>query len=74
MISENERLDTLLRALLRESPEYSNMEIPRSITDKRNLLRALMNVRRFHRGYDYSHEKTGIYFKRLRASADDIIA
>lgn len=45
MNSESERLDMLLRALLRERPEYSNIQIPQSITDKRNLLRALMNVR-----------------------------
>lgn len=45
MNSESERLDMLLRALLRERPEYSNIQIPHSITDKRNLLRALMNVR-----------------------------
>ena len=45
MISENERLDTLLRALLRERPEYSRIAIPETIKDKRDLLRALMNVR-----------------------------
>lgn len=45
MISENERLDTLLRALLRERPEYSRIAIPETIKDKRDLLRALINVR-----------------------------
>ncbi len=45
MISDKERLDTLLRALLRERPEYQRIDIPASIADKRNLLRALMNVR-----------------------------
>lgn len=45
MISESDRLDTLLRALLRERPELSHIKIPDSIADKRNLLRALMNVR-----------------------------
>lgn len=45
MTSENERLDTLLRALLRERPEYSRINIPASTEEKRDLLRALMNVR-----------------------------
>ncbi len=45
MISENDRLNTLLRTLLSERPEYSNIAVPDSIEDKRNLLRALMNVR-----------------------------
>ncbi len=35
----------LLRALLRERPEYARIRIPETITDKRNLLRSLMNVR-----------------------------
>lgn len=45
MTSESDRLDTLLRALLRERPELSHINIPDGIADKRNLLRALMNVR-----------------------------
>ncbi len=45
MMSEKERLDILLRALLVERPEYSHLSIPDSIEDKRNLLRSLMNVR-----------------------------
>ncbi len=45
MTSEKEKLDTLLRALLRERPEYSHIEIPASVDDKRKLLRSLMNVR-----------------------------
>lgn len=45
MISENERLDKLLRALLAERPEYSRIAMPESIGEKRDLLRALMNVR-----------------------------
>lgn len=45
MTSEKERLDTLLRALLKERPEYSRIAIPEEITAKRNLLRSLMNVR-----------------------------
>ena len=45
MISENERLDILLRSLLSERPEYSRIKIPATIKEKRDLLRALMNVR-----------------------------
>ncbi len=45
MYSESEKLDILLRTLLRERPEYFNIQFPVSIHDKRNLLRALMNVR-----------------------------
>ncbi len=45
MTSENDRLNSLLRALINERPEYSDIKIPASIADKRNLLRALMNVR-----------------------------
>ncbi len=35
----------LLRALLRERPEYARIQIPETIIDKRNMLRSLMNVR-----------------------------
>ena len=45
MTSEKEKLDMLLRALLRERPEYARIQIPETIIDKRNLLRSLMNVR-----------------------------
>ena len=45
MTSESDRLDTLLRALLAERPEYSRIVIPATIAEKRDLLRALMNVR-----------------------------
>ncbi len=45
MTSEKEKIDKLLRVLLQERPEYSNIAIPDSIEDKRNLLRSLMNVR-----------------------------
>ncbi len=45
MISEKEKLDKLLRALLRERSEYAYIDIPESIEDKRKLLRSLMNVR-----------------------------
>ncbi len=45
MTSDKENLDSLLRALLRERPEYSHIDLPDSIEEKRNFLRALMNVR-----------------------------
>ncbi len=45
MTSEKENLDKLLRVLLDEHPEYSHISIPKSIEDKRILLRKLMNVR-----------------------------
>lgn len=45
MISEQDKLDKLLRALLNERSEYSRILIPESIDEKRNLLRSLMNVR-----------------------------
>lgn len=44
-MSEQGRLNKLLRALLRERPEYYHISIPEDIEDKRNLLRSLMNVR-----------------------------
>ncbi len=45
MISEKERLDSLLRSLINERPEYSDIVLPSTIQEKRDLLRALMNVR-----------------------------
>ncbi len=45
MTSEAEKLDTLLRALLGERAEYSRLAIPEQLQGKRDLLRALMNVR-----------------------------
>ena len=45
MISESERLETLLRMLMRERPEYSRLTIPADVAGRRELLRALMNVR-----------------------------
>lgn len=45
MTSDREKLDTLLRALLAERPEYSGIPIPESVDGKRVLLRSLMNVR-----------------------------
>jgi len=39
------RLDYLIEYLLKEDPKYSEMQIPESIGEKRDLFRALRNVR-----------------------------
>ena len=39
------RLDYLIEYLLKEDPKYSEIQIPESIGEKRNLFRALCNVR-----------------------------
>ncbi len=44
-MTENGRLNYLIKILLRENNEYSGIAIPRSVAEKRRLLRALMNVR-----------------------------
>lgn len=44
-MTENNRLDYLIGILLRENNEYSGIAIPGSVTEKRRLLRALMNGR-----------------------------
>lgn len=40
-----DRLDFLLQYLIRENPQYSEMQIPSDLHDKRDLFRALRNVR-----------------------------
>ena len=44
-MTQNERLDYLLRYLLAEHKEYANIRVPDDLLEKRNLLRSLMNVR-----------------------------
>lgn len=44
-MTQNERLDYLLRYLLNERKEYADIHVPDSISEKRRLLRSLMNVR-----------------------------
>ena len=39
------RLDTLIQYLLNEEPKYSEMQIPSDLQGKRDLFRALRNVR-----------------------------
>ncbi len=45
MTSKKKKIDTLLRALLLERPEYACINIPDAMEEKRILLRSLMNVR-----------------------------
>lgn len=44
-MTQNERLEYLLRYLLAEWKEYAGIHVPGSISEKRHLLRSLMNVR-----------------------------
>ena len=45
MMTQDERLNFLLRDLLTERKEYEDIPVPDSLTGKRRLLRSLMNVR-----------------------------
>lgn len=44
-MTQKERLIFLIRSLLKESPEYHDYKIPKSVPEQHMLLRALMNVR-----------------------------
>ena len=44
-MTQDERLEFLLRYLLHERKEYADIPVPDSISEKRRLLRSLMNVR-----------------------------
>ena len=44
-MTQDERLDFLLRCLLAERKEYETIPVPDSLAEKRRLLRGLMNVR-----------------------------
>lgn len=44
-MTQIERLIFLIRSLLKESPEYHDYKIPKSVPEQHMLLRALMNVR-----------------------------
>ena len=39
------RLDTLIKTLIDEDPQYSELQIPDDLQGKRDLFRALRNVR-----------------------------
>ncbi len=44
-MTQNERLDYLIKYLLAERREYADVSIPDSVSERRRFLRALMNVR-----------------------------
>jgi O-acetyl-ADP-ribose deacetylase (regulator of RNase III) len=44
-MTQNQRRESLIQALLDEQPAYSNIPIPAEDSDQRRLLRSLMNVR-----------------------------
>ena len=44
-MTQNERLNFLLRCLLAERRDYADIRVPDTISEKRRLLRSLMNVR-----------------------------
>ena len=44
-MTQDEKLDFLLRRLLAERKEYASIRMPDSVSEKRHLLRSLMNVR-----------------------------
>lgn len=44
-MTQTERRKYLIQELLREQPQYRNMEIPESARDQKNLLRSLFNIR-----------------------------
>lgn len=44
-MTQDERLDYLLRYLLAERKEYTEIHVPDTLSEKRRLLRSLMNVR-----------------------------
>lgn len=44
-MTQDERLDYLLRYLLDERKEYADIHVPDNLSEKRRLLRSLMNVR-----------------------------
>ena len=44
-MTQDERLDFLLRTLLAEREEYAAIRLPDGLADRRRLLRSLMNVR-----------------------------
>lgn len=44
-MTQLERLSFLIAALIKEQPQYADIEIPKSTENKKRLLRSLMNVR-----------------------------
>lgn len=44
-MNQNERMLFLIKALLKENPQYSQIRIPNTVIEQKKLLRGLMNVR-----------------------------
>lgn len=44
-MNQSERRNYLIRALLKENPQYAGMQIPAQSDDQKVLLRSLMNIR-----------------------------
>ena len=44
-MTHNEKREHLIKALLSELPQYSDMEIPDNEDEQKRLLRSLMNIR-----------------------------
>lgn len=53
-MTQKERLDYLIHYLLSEDKQYQDLSVPNYETDKKRLLRSLMNVRppkKFHKSF-----------------------
>ena len=44
-MNQDERRNYLIKGLLKERPEYENMQIPADVSEQKMLLRSLMNIR-----------------------------
>ena len=44
-MNQNDRRKYLIKGLLKERPEYENMQIPANANEQKMLLRSLMNIR-----------------------------
>ena len=67
-MTQEERLNELLRYLLREQIRYQNAEIPKDLQGKRDLLQSLMNVRE---AKEISEEFLAIQDAYLQARAEE---
>ncbi len=66
-MTQNERLHFLLDYLIKESKQYSDIKIPNSITEKKQLLRSLMNIRAPKAIYDEFIKIQNEYLQRETA-------
>ena len=44
-MNQGDRRRYLIKGLLKERPEYANMQIPVDVSEQKMLLRSLMNIR-----------------------------